>query len=80
MYLMVVTARTALVGLVLVSFLVLGGCRDKSCIDGVCALPCEQVRFSCPGPATLYAGRSVSVELSRICAVAMACVVGVVER
>ena len=54
---MVVTARTALAGLVLAVLVVLGGCRDKSCIDGVCALPCEQVRFSCPGPATLYAGR-----------------------
>ncbi len=37
--------------------LVLGlGCRDDSCLDGACALPCDRVRFGCSA-RPLYIGR-----------------------
>lgn len=42
---------------IVLAALAIAGCRDQSCIDGVCKLPCEEVRFTCPGPATLYVGR-----------------------
>jgi hypothetical protein len=49
-----VTARTALVaGIALTTLL---GCRDKSCIDGACPLPCFEVVEDCEG-RVLYAGR-----------------------
>src|SRR5690606_2214652 len=42
---------------IVLAALVVAGCRDSSCIDGACKIPCEDVRFSCPGPARLYVGR-----------------------
>jgi hypothetical protein len=45
--------RTALGVLVL---LAVPACRDKSCLDGVCKLPCDAIQFTCPLVPTFYVG------------------------
>lgn len=45
-----VTARIALAAVLL------AGCRDDSCIDGACKLPCETIEFSCADQPVFYAG------------------------
>lgn len=36
--------------------LALNGCRDKSCIDGECRLPCAAVQFTCSEQPVFYVG------------------------
>ena len=47
-----VTARIGLAALLL------AGCRDKSCLDGACKLPCETIEVTCDTPPVFFVGRA----------------------
>src|ERR1043165_8636457 len=46
-------ARTALEGAIAIAA---AGCRDKSCIDGVCPVPCAAIQPTCSEPPVFYQG------------------------